>query len=108
MAPARRAAAGRDRPHQRAKKTSYDYYHDEMRKLMSFLHPGRTYSPKHKWSKRELRTLNPDKIMRYLLTKIYGDENADPDNDPPIHHRRNSVLFWKKAWSHFMLDQSHQ
>ena len=47
MAPARRAAAGRDRPHQKAKKTSYDYYHDEMRKLMSFL-TGRTYSPKHK------------------------------------------------------------
>ena len=46
--------------------------------------------------------------MRYLLRKIYGDENANYDETPPVHHRRNAVLFWKKAWSYYMLDQNHQ
>ena len=46
--------------------------------------------------------------MRYLKIKIYGDKDANHDKDPPIHHRRNSVLFWKKAWLYFMLDQNHQ
>ena len=108
-ATARAAGRRRSRPRQKAKKkTSVDKYHDEMRKLMTFLHRGRQYRPGHKWAKRELKAITPEKIMRYLRIKIYGDENADPANDPPVHHHRNFVLFWKKAWSHFMLDQGHQ
>jgi hypothetical protein len=89
-------------------KTKVEKYHDEMRKLMSYLHNGRKYAPGHKWSKSQLTAITPEKIMRYLKMKIYGDEDANHDEDPPIHHRRNSVLFWKKAWSYFMLDQNHQ
>jgi len=75
---------------------------------MSFLHNGRVFAPGHRWSRGQLLAITPEKIMRYLLRKIYGDENANPDEDPPVHHRRNAVLYWKKAWSYFMLDQNHQ
>ena len=101
------AAPARPRQAKKA-KTKVEKYHDEMRKLMSFLHNGRQYRPGHKWRKSELLAITPEKIMRYLLIKIYGDEDANFDEDPPLHHRRNSVLFWKKAWSYFMLDQNHQ
>ena len=49
------------------------------------------------WTKPQLLAITPKKIIRYLLIKIYGDKNAHFDKDPPLHHRRNSVLFWKKA-----------
>ena len=76
-----------------------------MRKLMAKIH-GRDFTREHKWTKRELKAVTPDKIMKYLKMKIYGKEDADPDVDPPIYHRRNSVLYWKKAWSYFMIDQN--
>lgn len=75
-------------------------YHGKMRKLASFLHNSRCYLPGHKWLKRE--------FLAYLLIKVYGDDNANPGKVPPLHHRRNSVLFWKKAWSYFILDNNHQ
>ena len=90
------------------KKTKAEKYHDEMRKLMSFLHNGRRYRPGHKWPKRELKAITPEKIMGYLKTKIYGDVNANPNKDPPLYHRHNSVLFWIKACSHVMLDQDNR
>ena len=99
------AAQPRARRGQRVKKTKAEKYHDEMRKLVSFLHGGRIYAPGHTWTRRELLAITPEKIMRYCKRKIYGDEDADPDEDPPVHHRRNSVLYWKKAWSYFMLDR---
>ena len=64
-----------------------------MRKLMSFLYNGRQYAPGHKWTKPQLLAITPKKMMRYLLIKIYGDEDANFDEDPPLHHCRNSVLF---------------
>ena len=67
-----------------------------------------TYKPGHKWSKAQLLAITPEKILRYIKRKVYGDEDANPDEEPPVYHRRNSVLFWKKAWSYFMLDQDHQ
>ena len=76
-----------------------------MRKLMAKIH-GRKCTPEHKWTKRKLKCITPENIMKYLKTKIYGKEDADPDVDPPLYHCRNSVLYWKKAWSYFMLDQN--
>ena len=75
-----------------------------MRKLMGHIYQKR-FAPDHKWSKRELKAVTPEKIFTYLKIKIYGSADADPENDPPLHHRRNTVLYWKKAWSYFMLDQ---
>ena len=42
-------------------------------------------------------TITPEKIIWYLKVKIYSDEDANLDKDPPLHHRQNSVLFWEKA-----------
>ena len=76
-----------------------------MRKLMAKIH-GRNFTQEHKWTKRELKAITPDKIMKYLKMKIYGKEDDDPDVDPPVYHCRNSVLYWKKAWSYFMIDRN--
>ena len=76
-----------------------------MRKLMAKIH-GRNFTPEHKWTKRKLKCITPNKIMKYLKTKIYRKEDANPTVDPLLYHRRNSVLYWKKAWSYFMLDQN--
>ena len=85
-------------------------YHDKKRKLVSFLRTGRQYVPVHKWSKPQLTELTPKKTMRYLKIKIYANknDNFDKDIDIPLHHCRNSVFFWKKAWSYVMLNQNHQ
>ena len=48
-AAARRSVPRGPRP-KKKKKTKAELYHDEMRKLMSFLHNGRVYAPGHKWS----------------------------------------------------------
>ena len=106
-AAARRRSGPRGGPRpKKKKKAKVELYHDEMRKLMSFLHNGRVFASGHRWSRGQLLAITPEKIMRYLLRKIYGDENANPDEDPPVHHRCNAVLYWKKAWSYFMLDQN--
>jgi hypothetical protein len=34
--------------------------------------------------------------------RVYGDEEADEASSPPLYYRHSSVLFWKKAISHFM------
>ena len=73
--------------------------------MMAAIH-GREFTPQHKWTKRELKVVTPDKIIKYLNKKIYGKVDVEHDVEPPIYHRRNSVLFWKKAWSYFMLDQN--
>ena len=74
-------------PRPKKKKTKAELYHDEMRKLMSFLHNGRVYEPGHKWPRNQLLAVTPEKIMRYLLRKIYGDKNANFDETPPVHRR---------------------
>ena len=73
--------------------------------MMAAIH-GREFTPQHKWTKRELKAVTPDKIIKYLNKKIYGKVDVKHDVEPPIYHRQNSVLFWKKAWSYFMLDQN--
>ena len=64
---------------------------------MSFLHHGRKYKPGHKWQKSQLLALTPEKLLKYIKLKVYGDEKADPQEDPPVHYRRNAVLYWKKG-----------
>ena len=94
--PRARAASVRRPRSARKQKGKTELYHDEMKKLMSFLHRGRKYKHGHKWSRAQLLALTPEKLLRYIKMKVYGDEKANPDEDPPVHHRRNAVLYWKK------------
>ena len=66
---------------------------------------GRDYREGHKWSTKQLKAITPNKITDFIKECVYGDVNAKPDEDPPIHLRTNTILMWKKAWSYFMLDQ---
>ena len=98
MTRARAAAASRPCS-ARKKKSKAELYHNEMRKLMSFLHWDKTYQPGHKWTKRQLLAITPKKILRYIKIKVYDNEDANTDKDPPIYHFSNSVLFWKRPGS---------
>ena len=62
---------------------------------MSFLHRGRKYKPGHKWSRAQLLVLALEKLLYYIKMKVYGDEKANPENDPHVNHRWNAVLYWK-------------
>ena len=53
-------------------------YHAKMRMLMKAL-AGRNYEPSHKWSPRQLKSITPDKIARYINERVYGDAEARPD-----------------------------
>jgi hypothetical protein len=44
-------------------------------------------------------------IVRYIKIKVHGSENAQPDAQPPLNYQSSTVLFWKKEWSYFMLNQ---
>lgn len=46
---------------------------------------GRSYQPRHKWLTRQLKAITPNtnKILNYLLIKVYGNTNIKPDEDPP-------------------------
>ena len=87
-----------------------ELYHDETRKLVSFLHCDRKYKPGHKWSKPQLLALTPEKLLRYIKMKVHGDKQASLDEEHPVHHQRSIVLYLLEegAWSHFMLDNDHQ
>ena len=74
------------------KKIKVDKYHDELRKLMCDIH-RRSFRADHKFTNPELRAVTPEKIMKYLKVRIYGREDVDPDVDPPVNHRRNTILF---------------
>jgi len=71
-------------------------------KLLSFVLGGGTYEAGHVFTTEELVQVTPGEIVRYLKIKVYGEEDAQPDIDPPLHYRSNTIKFWKKAWSYFM------
>ena len=87
--PSRRKASGR------RKQGKEEVYHTKMRMLMKGL-TGKDYRAGHKWSKKQLIAITPDKIARFIKERVYGDADAKPDEDPPIHLRTNTILMWKK------------
>jgi hypothetical protein len=86
------------------KKSKADLYHDATCPLMVFVH-NREFAPGHDWTNSEKLAVTPELIVRYLKTMVYGNKNAQLDVDRPIHYQSNTVLYWKKAWSYFMLNK---
>ena len=76
------------------KLTKEESYHAKMWMPMTAL-TGRNYQPGHKWSRQQLKSITPDKLVRYIKKRESADEEAKPDEDPPIHLRINTVLTWK-------------
>ena len=46
-------------------------------------------------------TITPEQLVRWMKHRIYDDPDADADIDRP-KLRASTILFWKKAISHFM------
>lgn len=88
------------------RKTKVQKYHDVLRPLMSYVHDGAVYNESHQFTQDELLAVTPTILLQYLKIKIYGNVNANPDVDPPINHRANSVLYIKKAVSYFMVNKT--
>ena len=81
-----------------------ELYHDATCPLIAFVH-DREFAPGHDWTNSEKLAATPELIVRYLKTMVYGNKNAQPDVDCPINYQSNTVLYWKKAWSYFMLNK---
>ena len=79
-------------------------YHQATQSLVFFVY-GWAYWPDHMWTNDELLAVTPKILLWYIKIKVYDSENAQPDVQPPLNYQSNTVLFWKKAWSYFMLDQ---
>jgi hypothetical protein len=86
-------------------KSKAELYHDCTRPLMSFVHDGRDFAPGYQWTQDEKLAVTPEIIIRYLKIKVYGNENAQIDNDRPLYYRSTTVYYWKKAWSYFMVNR---
>ena len=78
----------------RRKQGKEEVYHTKMWMLMKGL-TGKDYRAGHKWSKKQLMAITPDKIARFIKERVYGDADAKLDEDPPIHLRTNTILMWK-------------
>ena len=80
-------------------KSKVAKYHDMTRPMMSFVHGGMHFHEGHVFSQAELLAVTPERLMEYLLLKIYHNSEANPDVDPPLFYRTNTIKSWKKAWS---------
>jgi hypothetical protein len=87
-------------------KSKVAKYHDMTRPMMSFVHGGMHFHEGHVFSQAELLAVTPERLMEYLLLKIYHNSEANPDVDPPLFYRTNTIKSWKKAWSYFMLNRN--
>ena len=73
---------------------------------MAFIHGGRVFAESYVFNQEELLAVTPDTLKAYLMVKIYDNPEANPDVDSPLNYRLNSLLFWKKAWSYFMVNRN--
>ena len=87
-------------------KSKVAKYHDLTRPMMSFVHNGTHFDEGHVFSQAELLAVTPERLMEYLLLKIYQNTDANPDVDRPLFYRTNTIKAWKKAWSYFMLNKN--
>lgn len=87
----------------RTSRSKAELYLRELRKLMVFVQGRHVPFPvDHVFTRDELLEVTPEKIVEYLKLQVYGTADARPDVDPPLHHRANTVLYMKKAWSYYM------
>ena len=87
-----------------ARRGKEELYLHTLRPLMAFVH-GRAFPADHVFTREEKLAVTPEKIVQYLKIQVYGTADARPDIDPPLHHRSNTILYWKKAWSYFMINK---
>lgn len=89
----------------RQRQSKVELYRRRLRPLMEHVH-GRTFAEDHVFTQDELLAVTPENMVAYIKIQVYDNEDADPDIDPPVHFRSNTVKFWKKAWSYFMVNRS--
>lgn len=82
-------------------RTAKDNYEPSLREFMNWkLH--RVHMQNHIFTRDKLLAITDKEIYRWMKHRVYGDEEADEASSPPLYYRHSSVLFWKKAISHFM------
>ena len=72
---------------------------------MTSIHGGRVFAEIYVFSQEELLAITAVIMKVYLMVKIYNNPASNLDVDPPLNYRLNSLLFWKKAWSYFMVNR---
>jgi hypothetical protein len=82
-------------------QTAADRYEPCLRSLMDWK-LQRVHMKNHTFTREQLLSISDRDIYRWMKHRIYGDEEAAEASAPPLYYRHNSVLFWKKAISHYM------
>ncbi len=77
-----------------------DTYKAVLVRFMSYLNE-QEYHKDYKFSQEELGAVKPMDVKRYMCIRAYGAAEPDRDDDR-LHARSTSLMFWKKAISHFM------
>ena len=86
-------------------KSKVAKYHDLTRPMMSFVHNGTHFDEGHVFSQAELLAVTPERLMEYLLLKIYHNSEANPDVDPEVLERAvanmldTGIFAWKSPAS---------
>jgi hypothetical protein len=77
-------------------------YHATLIRFMTVMN-GIAYAKDHQFVQDELTPLTPDDVARWMCQKAYGTSEPDPDPDAnPTQARSTSLMYWKKAISHYM------
>jgi hypothetical protein len=72
--------------------------------LMNFLHPEAGYTNDTVFPLDLLAHITSSDIARWLKLRAYGDPDPDP-NAHPLAGRANSIKFYKKALSYYMVNK---
>ena len=77
-------------------------YKSVLVRMMRYL-DGTDYHKDHEFSTDRLKLLTPTDLMRWMNHEIFGTETPSLDQVPTT--RSNTIYYWKKALSYFMVNR---
>jgi hypothetical protein len=78
----------------KAKSVAFMSYHDNIQ-----------YDSNHAFTHAQLLSITPDDLLHWMCKETYGTETPG-DDDRPKDIRANTLEYWKKALSSFMIQQN--
>jgi hypothetical protein len=96
----RKRKAGTSTRAPRRERSKRELYYPPLLKFMSW-RDGVDYPKDSEFTMEQKAIITPEQLVRWMKHRIYDDAEADPDIDRP-KLRSSTILFWKKAISHFM------
>lgn len=80
-------------------------YNAILSSLLTFVHqPLKPYEKNHKFTNEELNDITHEQVLGYFYYQCFGDQKPVIDENLRANYRKSTVLYWKKALSHFLKD----